>query len=169
MKKNIILILLAVLAMVTVSILSVSAQDIDVGSMDNEQLTELLMQILNRLQQEEEPAAETDPEKEAPEVPAAATEGAADPEAIDEVIQITIYDNKKLIIESLPAYMFIQPTTPPEPEPKPDQGPQPKQEKQPENKPTNVPEHYNNEPDIDENGVDCHWYFVNGTWLCMYG
>ena len=28
-----------------------------------------------------------------------------------------LYDNKKLIVESLPAYMFIQPTQPPEPEP----------------------------------------------------
>ena len=116
MKKSVILILFAVLAMMTVSILSVSAQDIDVDSMDNEQLTVLLMQILGKLQQDETPAAGTDPE--IAETPTSTPEPvpAADPEAIVEIFQIAIYDNKKLIIEALPSYMFIQPTEAPKPE-----------------------------------------------------
>jgi hypothetical protein len=68
----------------------------------------------------------------------------------------SIWENKKLIIEALPGYMFIQPT-----------------EDEPENSDVtpseDKPKHYNNEPDIDEYGVDCHWYFVHGEWLCMYG
>ena len=111
-------ILFMVLVMLVFTIASVSAQEeINVDSMDNEQLTTLLLQILNKLQQEEDPAAETDPETVKPEIPAEATAvPAAATETIEEVFQITIYDNKKLIIEALPEYMFIQPTKESKPE-----------------------------------------------------
>ena len=115
-NKRIFLIFFTVLVILAATIVSVSAQDIDVDSMDNEQLTALLLQILGKLQQDETPAAETDPDIS--ETPASTAEPvpAADLEAIEEIIQITIYDDKKLIIEKLPEYMFIQPTKPAKPE-----------------------------------------------------
>ena len=111
-KKSRFLILFTVLAMLSFIIASVSAQEIDVDSMDNEQLTALLMQILDKLQQQEGPEKEVQvtPELAVTEV------SSAEPERIEEVLQITVYDNKKLIVESLPAYMFIQPTQPPSPQ-----------------------------------------------------
>lgn len=124
-RKCLFLILIMVPVIIMAFTSSVFAQEIDVDSMDNEQLTVLLLQILNKLQQEGDPEAVT------PETPAEATAvPAADPEAIEEVIQITVYDNKKLIIEALPGYMFIRPTKEPritvqddeEPNEKPDTG-----------------------------------------------
>ena len=112
MKKSAFLILFSVLVMLFFSIISVSAQEINVDNLDNEQLTTLLLQILDKLRQEEEPESEV---SETP-APTAAPVPAAEPETIEEVIQITIYDNKKLIIEALPGYMFIQPTQEPIPE-----------------------------------------------------
>ncbi len=94
------------------SVISASAQEIDVDSMDNEQLTALLLQIMDKLQQQDGPEKEV---QETPE-PAVTEVPSAEPERIEEVIQITVYENKKLIVESLPAYMFIQPTQPPEPD-----------------------------------------------------
>ena len=104
------------LLMITVFILSFSfssAQDVDIENLDNEQLTTLLLQIMTKLQQQEEGA-----EAEVSETPAptATPVPAAEPETIEEVIRITIYDNKKLMIEALPGYMFIQPTQEPIPE-----------------------------------------------------
>ena len=112
MKKSAFLILFSVLVMLFFSIISVSAQEINVDNLDNEQLTTLLLQILDKLRQEEEPEAET----QVTPAPTAAPVRAAESETIEEVIQITIYDNKKLIIEALPGYMFIQPTQEPIPE-----------------------------------------------------
>lgn len=80
-------------------IMSVSAaayaQDIDVSSMTNEELTALLQQILTKLQQQEDPEAVTPAE----------TPG---PRAAEETPEFSIWENKKLIIEGLPEYMFIQ-------------------------------------------------------------
>ena len=115
-NKRIFLIVFIALTMLAGVAASVSGQNIDVDNMDNEQLTTLLMQILDKLQQEEEPAPETDPEIQETPAPKTAPIPAADPEAIEEVIQITIYKNKKLMVEALPGYMFIQPTREPKPE-----------------------------------------------------
>lgn len=160
MKKNdLILLIFALITVFMLSAGSASAQDIDVDSMDNEQLTALLMQILNKLEQEEAPETSAG----APAVPA------AEPETVEEVIQITIYENKKLTVEALPGYMFIRPTKParPEPEPEPEVT-QPTGEKQPE--PDNTPEHYENEPGIDDiDGGPCTWSFWDGQWRCMKG
>ena len=110
--KRLSILLFTITVVLMIIYVPISAQEIDVDSMNNEQLTTLLLQILNKLQQEEEPEAVT------PETPAAATAvSAADPEAIEEVVQITIYENKKLTVEALPGYMFIQPTKEPKPEP----------------------------------------------------
>ena len=109
-NKRVFLIISCVFMVLISSIASVSAQEIDVESMDNAQLTNLLLQILNNLQQEDDTEAET----QAVPVPA------ADPEVIEEVIHITIYENKKLTVEALPGYMFIQPTKEPGPKPGPD-------------------------------------------------
>ena len=93
MKNTAILLFLLLLISMTFS--AVSAQDIDINSMDSAQLTALLQQILIKLQQEEDPAAVLPVNipfaPEEPQKPA-----------------ITVWLNKKLMIEALPDYMFIQ-------------------------------------------------------------
>ena len=173
MRKNIFIpVLLAVLVMLMVSLVSVSAQEIDVNSMDNEQLTALLMQILYMLQQEEEPAADPAPEAGSQETPVPVIE--TDPE----MMIFSVYDNKKLTVEALPAYMFIQPTKPPEPEPQPESGSKPKQDTEPEK----GPEHYPGEicdydslacDNVGGVPVNCHpyrtWELIDGVWMCPAG
>ena len=114
MKKSSKFLIIFMFFALTLTFSVVSAQDVD--NMSNEELTTLLLQIMQKLQQEEDPASETDPEVQETPAPTTAPVPAADPEAIEEVIQITIYENKKLIIEALPGYMFIQPTQEPIPE-----------------------------------------------------
>ncbi|MBQ6508157.1 MAG: hypothetical protein IJI07_01665 [Flexilinea sp.] len=145
------------LAVFIITFAHVSAQDIDVGGMDNAQLTELLLQIMQKLDQTEEPAETPKPTatptpvptntplpelsddkaelealltaimqklQEEPEEPAAAPEIPAVAAAVSEteaepagdILSFTIYENKKLMIEKLPEYMFIQPTQPPKPD-----------------------------------------------------
>ena len=162
-KRKIILFGFVVLVMAMGAFVSVSAQDVD--NMSNEQLTTLLLQIMQRLdgageaaempeptatptpeptntpqpelsddkaelealmiaimqklQQEETQASDnvptdvplTDP------VPTATMIPVLEPEPMG----FSIYENKKLIIEGLPSYMFIQPTK----EMKPDDSPEP--------------------------------------------
>ena len=154
--KGFILVLLMVLLMMGISILTVSAQDVD--NMDNEQLTTLLLQIMQKLDESgkvtetpeptptptpvptETPLPELpsddaeleallaaimqklqqgdDPEAEKPETPAGTMVPVSD---IEEEPENSIWENKKLIIEGLPSYMFIQPTK----EMKPDDSPEP--------------------------------------------
>ena len=149
--KGFILVLLMVLLMMGISILTVSAQDVD--NMDNEQLTTLLLQIMQKLDESgkvtETPAptptpvptptstpqpelpsddAELeallaaimqklqqgeDPEAEKPETPAGTMVSVSD---IEKEPENSIWENKKLIIEGLPSYMFIQPTKEMKPE-----------------------------------------------------
>ena len=164
-NKRCFLILLAVIALLTVSAASAFGQEIDVDNMDNEQLTTLLMQILNKLQQEEEPAPETDPEVQETPAPTAASVPEVDPEAIEEVIQITIYENKKLMVEALPGYMFIQPTR------------EPKQDSnggQTEHYPGEICDYDSLACDmVDGIPVNCHpyrtWELVDGVWMCPSG
>ena len=115
-KGKISLIIFAVLAVLTVFIFSASAQQIDVDSMDNEQLTTLLLQILDKLQQEETPAADTAFEAKSSETPAPTATLAPVIETEPETMSFSVYENKKLTAEALPAYMFIRPTQPPKPE-----------------------------------------------------
>ena len=150
MKKKLLIIFVALL-MLTVSIASVSAQSVD--EMSNEQLTSLLMQIMQKLDESgkvtETPAptptpvptptstpqpelpsddAELeallaaimqklqqgeDPEAEKPETPAGTMVSVSD---IEKEPENSIWENKKLIIEGLPSYMFIQPTKEMKPE-----------------------------------------------------
>ena len=145
------LILLAVLALAIGLAVSVSAQDVNVDSMSNEDLLQLLQTIMQKMETSEESAAETVDSEESNE-PAEAMIPAADPEGTGEAMQFTIYENKKLTVEALPGYMFIQPT----------------KESKPEK--DNTPEHYENEPGIDEiDGGPCHWTLWEGKWYCMKG
>ena len=160
-NRRFFLVLSAVLAMFAFLFVSASAQDVDVEGMDNEQLKALLMQILTKLQQEEEPETEI---SETP-APTAAPVRAADPEAIEEVIQITIYENKKLIVEALPGYMFIQPTQ----EPIPDSN-----GSQPEHYPGEICNYDSYACDVvDGKPVNCHpyqtWELIDGVWMCPAG
>ena len=102
-KKNIILICIAVMALLTVLTGSISAQDIDVSNMDNAQLLQLLQAIMQKL--EEEGAEETDePLPAGTEVPIISVARFSDGKLFK------IYENKKLIIERIPDDQFIQKT-----------------------------------------------------------
>ena len=189
-NRSVLLVLFTVLALVIGLTASVSAQNVD--NMSNEELTTLLLQIMQKLEQSEEPAETPEPTptptsvptdtpqpelsgdraeleallmavrqklqqgqepETAPETPSETMVPAEDP---DDEPENSIWENKKLLIEALPSYMFIQPTKPSKPE-KP--GPEEAQ-----------PEHYENEPGIDEiDGGPCHWTLWEGKWYCMKG
>ena len=96
--KNLLLILLIVLAMLKISVSSSFAQDVDISSMDNTQLMSLLQTIMQKLEND--------------------AEGGSRNEELDQLkIEETsdrifrIYENKKLIQERIPDYYFIQPQT----------------------------------------------------------
>ena len=147
-KRKIILFGFIVLVMLMGAFVSVSAQNVD--NMSNEELTTLLLQIMQKLEQSEElpetpeptptptPAPTNTPQPEpgddraelesllmaimqklqqgentgtAPQKPA----GTMVP--VNDEPENEIWENKKLIIEGLPSYMFIQPTQPVLPEP----------------------------------------------------
>ena len=74
--------------------------------MNNEQLLQLLQQIIDRLGSEESGEEKTPgPESESVIPIASPTPGPG---------RFSIYKNKKLIIEALPGYMFIQPENDPD-------------------------------------------------------
>ena len=145
--KKMALIAIMLLVMLLSVISGVSAQDIDIDSMSGEELTTLLMEILNKLNQADDPAGTPEPvltatptplpvntpqtelSNETTELealllsimqklqgasaddPAAPAVGTPVPVSIaSDEDQFSIWDNKKLIIEGLPSYMFIQPT-----------------------------------------------------------
>ncbi len=145
-------VLLMALVMMAIFFVPVSGQEIDVDNMDNTELTTLLLQIMQRLDQSgktaemPEPTATPTPEptktpqpelsddkaelealmlaimqklqqeegtETAPKTPAGTMVPVS--EAEDEP-ENSIWENKKLIIEGLPGYMFIQPTKEPKSE-----------------------------------------------------
>ena len=109
-KKGFGLFLIMILVMTGISGSSVSAQDIDISNMDNAQLLQLLQVILNKLDTEE--AEETaEPLPAGTDVPVISVARFSDGKLFQ------IYGNKKLIIESIPGYMFYQP---PEETPEPE-------------------------------------------------
>lgn len=115
-NRSICLILFLSFTILVSSIASVSAQQIDVDNMNNEQLTALLLQILDKLQQEETPAADTAFNEKSPDTPVPTAALTPVIESEPEAMIFSVYEDKKLTVEALPAYMFIQPTQPPKPE-----------------------------------------------------
>ena len=108
-SQHIILILLTILALFAFWF-SVSAQDIDVDSMSNEQLMGLLQSIMQKLQEEEtEKPAETSEVPETPEKPAAEAVTETKPEEAAETEPYQIYENKKMLREKLPDSYFVKP------------------------------------------------------------
>ena len=82
-----------------VSMVCVSAQDIDVDSMSNEQLMQLLQAIMQKLEPDEtEDAAESLPDDT--DMPVIGADRFSNRKLF------TIYENKKLSIEAIPDYMF---------------------------------------------------------------
>ena len=104
MKRSFILLIVVFSMMFVQATAPVSAQEPDVGSMTNEELLLLLQSIMQKLEQDETASPEPTPGPVAVQEP--------------EVRLFRIYDNKKLIVEALPEYMFIQPTEAPKPEKK---------------------------------------------------
>ncbi len=102
-NKSLFLILFAILVILTVSVSSSFAQDVDISNMDHEQLLQLMQQIMEKLEQEEGIAEESN---EAP-----VSIMTPMPETGNETRIFSIYENKKLILERLPDYYFTQPQT----------------------------------------------------------
>ena len=191
-NKNLFLILFLAIVMLMASMVSVSAQNVD--NMSNEELTTLLLQIMQKLEQSEEDAEIPDPiptptpvptEIPEPELSDDRAELEALLTAIMQKLQLeepdvvsekyagvsvsagepevkaenSIWENKKLIIEALPGYMFIQPTRPVQSEP--ETGPQPDNRTEPTPVPGTV---------CDPNFPDfCFWWPVDGEVVCVCG
>ena len=100
-KRNIVLIMIAVIAFLTVAAASVTAQDIDVENMDNSDLMALLQAILQKLKDDGSEVLPAEGSLQSA-VTGPAEEPAPDPGRFE------VYKNKKLTIEHLPEYMFIR-------------------------------------------------------------
>lgn len=111
MKKRVILLFLLISAVFTVSVCSVSAQDIDIDNMNNEQLMGLLQAIMQKLESNEtQPDAEQNVPEETGEPSAAVSSQIPEstPEPVKEKARFHIYETKKLIVGRLPDSMFIR-------------------------------------------------------------
>ena len=100
-KKSIIIIFILAITLLTVLPGSISAQDIDVESMDNAQLLRLLQVIMQQLEEGE--TEETDEP-----LPAGTAVPVISVARFSDGKLFTIYENKKLIIERIPDDLFIQ-------------------------------------------------------------
>ena len=189
-NKNLFLILFLAIVMLMASMVSVSAQNVD--NMSNEELTTLLLQIMQKLEQSEEDAEIPDPIHTATPVPTEIPELSDDRAELEALLTVimqklqleepdvvsekyagvsvsagepevkaenSIWENKKLIIEALPGYMFIQPTRPVQSES--ETGPQPDNRTEPTPVPGTV---------CDPNFPDfCFWWPVDGEVVCVCG
>lgn len=89
-------ILMVVFVILMTAVGSSFAQDIDISNMDNAQLISLLQAIVQKLENEAEAGTESEGLNQ------------LSIEKTDDMF-LRIYENKKLIIERLPDYYFIQP------------------------------------------------------------
>ena len=106
MKKYCFTLLIVIFSAIFVlSVSPVSAQETDIDSMTNEELLLLLQSILQKLDQDE-----TSPETVEPSSPSPTPRPLAENNTETGIRLFQVYENKKLIIEALPSYMFIQPT-----------------------------------------------------------
>ena len=94
-KSFMLLFLMAV--MLVFSVGTVLAQDVDLDSMDDAQLEELLKSIMQKLDTGDQ--AEETPEPELPEIPT--------PEPTAEAVRFEIYEIKKLTRSRLPDQLFV--------------------------------------------------------------
>ena len=95
-RYRFLLILTVLFAVFSLCACAASAQDINVDEMDNAQLLMLLQNIMQKLEQEDQtPAATAIP-------------------PLTDTRTFQVYLNKKLIIEALPSYYFVNPTAEPE-------------------------------------------------------
>ena len=101
--KKLFLILLPVLAILMIFVSSSFAQDIDISNMDNAQLMSLLQAIMLKLEND----AESGPRNEGSDQ-LNIENGDLKIEKADGTT-FRIYENKKLILERIPDYYFIQP------------------------------------------------------------
>ena len=102
MMKLHVLLFFLVIAVFTLSFSCSSAQNIDVSNMDNAQLLELLQAIMQKLETE---GSEAGTVKETPGSPVGTAKTGEAPIELD---KFQIYENKKLILERLPDWYFVQ-------------------------------------------------------------
>jgi hypothetical protein len=95
-KHKFLLILTTLFTVFGLCVCAAAAQEINVDEMDNAQLLMLLQNIMQKLEQE-------DQTPEATAIP-----------PLTDARTFQVYQNKKLIIESLPSYYFVNPTEVPE-------------------------------------------------------
>lgn len=108
MKKSCFTLLIVVLsALVLLAAAPISAQEIDFDSMTNAELLLLLQSIMSKMEQGEPIPETVEPASPEP-TPGPLAENQTETEP--EIRLFQVYENKKLIIEALPSYMFIQPT-----------------------------------------------------------
>ena len=92
--------------MLVLSVTPVFAQEADISNMTNEQLLLLLQSIMQKLEQDE---TSSETVETASSGPAGGPLAVNDTETAPTFRLFRIYENKKLIIEALPDYMFVQP------------------------------------------------------------
>lgn len=113
-KNSFFIILMTVLAVLILAFGSVSAQDVDVDNLSNEQLMMLLQSIMQKLEAD----TNAEPTEQAPETESEAAETQTAEEPIPEPTEMTkpaaekkqfqIYENKKLVIGRMPDSWFIR-------------------------------------------------------------
>ena len=108
MIKSKVLNCLLLLMTLLLSICSASAQSPDLSGMSREELEALQQEILDRLPTETPTSVPTEAPTSTPFPTAVPTEiPTATPTAMPGSRTFNIYENKKLIVEALPGYMFI--------------------------------------------------------------
>lgn len=108
-KTRLSLILLGVLVSFVILVGTSAAQDVDVDAMSNEELMVLLQSIMNKLEQNmAAEAGENDPAAADASAKSSGTVSSPAQETEPESESFAVYENKKLMIERLPDYFFIQ-------------------------------------------------------------
>ena len=98
-KRRSFVLLLMMAVMLVFSVGSVLAQDVDLDSMDDAQLEELLKSIMQKLDTGEQAEETPEAEPELPEIPT--------PEPTAEAVRFEIYEIKKLTRSRMPDQLFV--------------------------------------------------------------
>ncbi len=152
-NRRFFLIMFMITAMLTAFISAVSAQDIDVSNMDRAELIRLLQAIMQKLENGESGSEAAEETPEAP-VITESPEAENTPEPAAEPEPFHIYEIKKLTMEKIPDWYFIQPTD----------GDDDDDPSHPSKKKKKTPEQCENHCAYDV----CPWGDLQCYWSCYY-